>query len=82
MRYTFETFRNESGLKFKNIESESYRTYVFPDREVTIMKPLALNVSKSGGHRVFDASGTSHYVPKGWIHLKWEVEENEPHFVT
>lgn len=79
--FTFETFRNATDLKFTQIESEAYRTYVFPDREVTIVNPIALNVSKSGGHRVFDAQGVSHYVPSGWIHLHWKARSEKPHFV-
>lgn len=81
-KITFDTFRNKSGLKFKNIESEAYRTYVFKDVEVRIDYPIALNVSRSGGHRVVDANGVSHYVPSGWFHLKWEVFEDQPHFVA
>ena len=81
-KFTFETFKNESGLKFKNIEGESFRTYVFPDWDIDIINPVALNVSKSGGHRIFDADGRSHYIPKGWIHLQWAVKDGKPHFVT
>jgi hypothetical protein len=74
-------FRNASGKKFNSLESEARRTYVFKGGdEVTIEGPLWLNVAPSGGHRIFDAQGKSHYVPKGWIHLYWEVKEGKPHF--
>lgn len=66
---------------FSDIDSEEFRTYVFKDGEITINSPLKLNVSNSGGHRVFDAQGISHYIPSGWIHLFWKAKENQPNFV-
>jgi hypothetical protein len=75
-------FRNESGLSFTDISSEQFREYRFPKGEVVrIEKPLLLNVSKTGGHRVFDKSGTSHYIRSGWLQLSWTVEEGKPNFV-
>lgn len=80
--YTFADFRNESGLVFINISTEHWRTYIRSDKsEITIHKPVALNVSKAGGHRVFDAEGVSHYIPSGWVHLKWKAKESAAHFV-
>lgn len=71
------------NLKFVNISSEQWREYDFgEDGVVRIDSPLALNVSRSGGHRVWDADGVSHYVPKGWIHLRWLVKPDNPHFVA
>jgi hypothetical protein len=81
-KYTFETFRNESGLTFKKIESEHSRTYLYPDgQEILIHEPVALNVSKNG-HRVFDAYGQSHYIQGGWRHITWTVKDGKPHFVA
>ena len=78
-------FKNESNNKFTDISSEEVRTYRFVDNgywtEVVIEKPLKLHVSKAGGHRVFDESGTSHYIPKGWRHLTWKAKKGQPHFV-
>lgn len=75
-------FLNESGLKFKDISSEKYRLYRFSGGDVIrIDEPLRLNVSKSGGHRIYDRGGASHYIPSGWIHLKWEAKEDKPNFV-
>lgn len=75
-------FKNESGLKFVDISSEEYRQYEFSKTKfVCIQNPLWLNVSSSGGHRVFDANGVSHYIPKGWIHLTWKAKKDLPHFV-
>lgn len=71
--------KNETGLQFTEINSEKYRVYEFPGGEqVRIDNPTHLNVSKSGGHRILDAQGISHYIPPTWIHLYWE---GNPHFV-
>ncbi len=75
-------FINESGLEFDDISSEDERTYVFADGvEVKIRRPLKLNVSKSGGHRIYDAQNQSHYIPSGWIHLMWISQKGKPNFV-
>jgi len=74
-------FKNASDNKFIDISSEKFRTYVFPGGdEVTIKNPLQLSFS-AAGHRLFDGEGVSHYIPKGWIHLKWEVKSGQPNFV-
>jgi len=74
-------FNNQSSNVFVDISSEQYRTYRFQSGdEVTIKQPTHLSVSTSG-HRLFDAEGISHYVPKGWIHLKWKAKDGQPHFV-
>ena len=74
-------FNNQSGLEFTDISSESYRTYTFAAGKVTISNPTHLNVSTSGGHRLFDGQGKSHYVPAGWLHLEWEPKDGAPNFV-
>lgn len=75
-------FVNESGLEFSDISSESEREYTFESGvSVLILGPLKLNVSASGGHRVFDSSGDSHYIPSGWVHLRWTAKNGGPHFV-
>lgn len=74
-------FINKSDNEFVDISSELYRTYTFPNKEkVIIQKPLKLSVSKNG-HRVWDVQNKSHYIPIGWIHLEWQVEEGKPNFV-
>lgn len=80
-KYTIEDFRNDTNNKFADISSELYRVYEFADKNVRIDEPLALSVSQSGGHRIFDASGISHYVPSGYRHLFWQVKDGQPHFV-
>jgi hypothetical protein len=73
--------RSTETLQFKNIADEFSRTYRFPGNEtVTIVQPRKLNVSKSGGHRVVDAAGNSHYIPTGWIQLTWQVKPGRPAF--
>ncbi len=82
MTNNFQEFRNDTTLNFKDITSESWREYIFLDNFlVRVEKPIALNVSKTGGHRIFDADGVCHYIPSGWRHLKWKVKDGEPHFV-
>lgn len=78
---TKEDFRHDTSHVWVDISSEQYRVYEFSDREVKIDKPLLLSVSKSGGHRVFDAHGISHYIPSGYRHLFWQVKAGQPHFV-
>ena len=76
-------FRNESGLEFTDISSEAERTYNFGSKGfVKIRNPVRLNVSSSGGHRIFSADGQSHYIPSGWVQLTWTVKANEPNFVA
>lgn len=75
-------FKNASDQKFTDISSEIFRQYTFPGGNVVRFDaPLFLSVSASGGHRIFDASGKSHYVPTGWILLTWEAKPDEPNFV-
>lgn len=77
-----KAFKNESNNVFTDISSEEYREYHFSGGElIRIDQPLKLNVSPSGGHRLYDASGVSHYIPKGWKHLKWKAWPGLPNFV-
>lgn len=74
--------RNSSGNTFTDISTEESRIYEFPDNQfVEILNPLFLSVSESGGHRILDANGYCHYIPAKWIHLKWMVKQDAPHFV-
>ena len=74
---------NETEYEFKDISTEEYRIYMFPQFEgIRINSPTHLHVSDSGGHRILDASGESHYIPKGWIHLRWKAKEGAANFVA
>lgn len=77
----FNEINNQSTLTLKDISTERWREYNFSDYVVRIDEPLAINVSKAGGHRIIDAEGVSHYIPKGWLHLKWKGKEGEPQLV-
>jgi hypothetical protein len=67
--------------EFKDISTEIFREYTFPGGDkVTISKPVRLAVSDSGGHRIVDAVGASHYIPPRWIHLRFEVVSGAPNF--
>ena len=69
--------------QFADISSEQERCYIFEGGgEVKIELPTHLHVAKSGGHRILDACGTSHYIPWGWIHLCWIVKDRQPNFVA
>lgn len=75
-------FINDSSLEFDDISSEIWREYLFKNGDIVrINCPTKLNVSKSGGHRIFDAMGISHYVPFGWLHLRWKAKDGSPNFV-
>jgi len=80
-KLTFEDLRNETNLKFTDISTEAVRRYQYLVENITIDNPIALNISKAGGHRILDGQGLSHYIPKGWIHLTWKAKEGAPHFV-
>jgi len=45
---------------------------------VRIDNPRWLYVAPSGSHRIIDKDGRSHYIPYGWKHLWWKVEEGKP----
>lgn len=79
---TVMDFKHATELNWTDISSEEYRTYEFADSIIKINGPLMLNISKSGGHRIFDNQGISHYIPSGYRHLSWKAKENMPHFVT
>jgi hypothetical protein len=74
-------FENRSGLEFADISSEEWREYTFASgATLHIEQPLQLHVSENG-HRIYDGAGVSHYVPVGWIHLKWKAKDGSPNFV-
>lgn len=78
-----EGFINETNLVFNDISSEKEREYIFPNgTKLHIGKPLYLNVSKSGGHRLYTEDEWCYYVQprEGWA-VRWKVKEGQPSFV-
>jgi hypothetical protein len=76
-------FLNETGLQFEDISAETTREYTFPTgRKLVIEKPKMLNVSASGGHRVYADDGYSYYVQprEGWS-IRWKSKTGNPNFV-
>ena len=68
-------------LTFSSLADEEYRVYEWADgTAIRLDHPSKLNVSKSGGHRVYTMDGISHYIPSGWKHLWWKVRPGCPHF--
>lgn len=78
-------FINESGLDFYDITSEIYREYLsFSDQYPLKIdgSPVAINISKSGGHRLFTSTGWSYYIhPKEKWAIRWKSKEGQPNFV-
>lgn len=75
------SFVNETELEFQDVSTEQWREYIFADGCVVhIDSPVRLHAGDNG-HRIFDANGVSHYIPKKWIHLRWKAEEGAPNFV-
>ena len=63
-------------IEWRKIHHEIYRVYEFIENEIVVIdRPVLLNVSESGGHRILDANNVSHYIPAGWKHLYWETDD-------
>ncbi len=74
--------QEKKEVEFTDISTEMWREYDFGnDNIITINEPKWLYVSASGGHRIVDGAGLSHYIPKGWIHLFWQPKQGAPAFV-
>jgi hypothetical protein len=78
-------FTDNPELQFRDISAEYWRAYYFPDGSfVTIDDPVALSLNcegaypawGGGSHRVIDNLGVAHYIPRGWIELKWQNRED------
>ena len=73
-------FVNKSKYEFIDVSNEEWREYDFGGTIVVLKDPLKLAISESG-HRVFTGDGISHYIPKGWMHLRWKAKAGAPQFV-
>jgi len=64
------------NLPWKSITNELYRDYIYESGFVyRILRPVAVAMSASGGHRVFNMYGECYYVKAGWAIIKWEGKE-------
>jgi hypothetical protein len=74
--------KNESKREFTDISSEEWRSYTFigdeGQHEEKIENPQYLSRSASG-HYILDINGVMHFIPIGWVHLKWKAD---PHIVA
>ena len=68
-------------MEWKDISIETYREYRFPDNEIVyIDEPVKLSISDNG-HRIVDAAGVGHYIPKGWIHLAFGAKDGKDPYI-
>ena len=91
VKFNPEKYSTNPDLNFLDVRMETYRVYVFPppiegmsNVEYYIEEPEAVafkgpvNTWTAGGsHRVVDKSGISHYVPAGWIGIRWGKAEGK-----
>lgn len=77
---------NTTDLDFAALDDEFREyDYVKDGRKFTIRvnNPRYLNVNTShGAHRILDADGVVHYLPGGFLALRWKVRDGTPHFHT
>ncbi len=66
---------------WEDISEEQVREYIYPDgSSEVIYNPLLLHISESGGNRIVDQAGLSHYIMPGWNHLVFRVHPGTPFF--
>lgn len=74
-------FRNATDKRFTDVSNERWREYDFGGRTIRIKRPVLLHAGHDGAHRVFDASGDSHYVRAGWRRMSVRLaDRNGPVF--
>jgi len=72
-------FTDNPGLKFKDISSEKYRIYVFPNGvRYKIEEPLAVCARRDHGQRVIDKKGKAYWIRPDFIAIEWENRQGEP----
>ena len=75
----------EEDLNWTDISAlEEWREYVFPAGVYHIEHPISLNVKRKpegDSHRVIDKDGIRHYIPVGWMAMrfkgKWGFQPKE-----
>jgi len=70
--YLFPATSRDTGMSV--CDSKVYET-LSDAHIVRIDNPKWLYVAPSGSHRIIDKHGRSHYIPCGWTHLWWLVED-------
>jgi len=83
----------DPDLVFHDISKEMWRAYVYPSPdgdgvvEIKIDNPVAVAMkapsetfARGGRHRILDADGVSHYIPQGWVDMKWKNAPGTPRF--
>lgn len=76
-------FINPDQYDWKEISAEGWREYTFPGGHTyRIEGPKLLAVKYTAGrgdsHRIVCMDGTCHYVPSGWIGIKWTGRDGNP----
>ena len=68
-----------AGAKFVDVSSNLWREYVYATGVVRIERPEWLHVKAQTdtlhSHRVIDSEGISHYLPSGFLEVRWESSE-------
>lgn len=78
MNETIGTEEIIAGKLFKDLTTEVYRAYTFPnDQEIVIEDPLKLHVSLSGGHYIITSESSTVYIPPGWLKLEWQCKQGQ-----
>lgn len=68
---TLEQADKLANNEWVDISDEDHRIYFFSKSSYTVHKPVKLRVSKSGGHRITDERGVKHYIPSGWMAMRF-----------
>jgi len=65
---------------WRDISHEEYREYVFPGGEVVRVSGTRQHITKSGAHKIDGVDGLGHYIPAGWVHLRWKEKPGYERF--
>lgn len=74
----FKDVQEQEVLEFKSVENETYRLYIYKNGfTIKVDNPVAIHISRSGGHRLILASGRCMYVKAGWIAFAYEKAKDD-----
>ncbi len=75
-----EDFRNTSEFVFRDISSEEYREYIYPNgTRIKIDHPIRLSIAPQHGHRIWDGV-RSWWIRPTFLVIIWKAKEGAPHF--